>query len=209
MSVCCECCVLSGRGLCVGLITRLEESYRVWCVWVWSWSLEKWGGLGPQGAVEPLEKKIIYCNSGRGAAVGETSQFLVRWVLAILCRSQHMCLFSESREVLWVNVVNIGVVLRDLRLILCGEYINFTLELFSSVHEIWINYFQSQYLRNHYTLDVSGVVDLAFTSFIRHVLYSVRQVGRMGVYGFSPWRLGEMPQKSKGEMPHLNSFKSV
>jgi hypothetical protein len=29
--VCCECCVLSGRGLCDGLITRPEESYRV-CV---------------------------------------------------------------------------------------------------------------------------------------------------------------------------------
>ena len=32
MSVCCECCVLSGRGLCDGLITRPEESYRLWCV---------------------------------------------------------------------------------------------------------------------------------------------------------------------------------
>jgi hypothetical protein len=32
MSVSCKCCVLSGRGLCVGLITRLKESYRVWCV---------------------------------------------------------------------------------------------------------------------------------------------------------------------------------
>ena len=27
MSVCCECCVLSGRGLCDGLFTRPEESY--------------------------------------------------------------------------------------------------------------------------------------------------------------------------------------
>jgi hypothetical protein len=27
-AVCCDCCVLSGRGLCVGLITRPEESYR-------------------------------------------------------------------------------------------------------------------------------------------------------------------------------------
>ena len=36
----CDCCVLSGRGLCVGLITRPEEPYRVWCVWVWSWSLD-------------------------------------------------------------------------------------------------------------------------------------------------------------------------
>jgi len=32
MSVCCECCVLSGRGLCEELITRPEESYRLWCV---------------------------------------------------------------------------------------------------------------------------------------------------------------------------------
>jgi hypothetical protein len=32
MSVSCECCVLSGRGLCDGLITRPEESYRLLCV---------------------------------------------------------------------------------------------------------------------------------------------------------------------------------
>jgi hypothetical protein len=32
MSVSCDCCVLSDRRLCLGLITRLEESYRVWCV---------------------------------------------------------------------------------------------------------------------------------------------------------------------------------
>jgi hypothetical protein len=32
MSVSCECCVLSGRGLCDGLVPRPEESYRVWCV---------------------------------------------------------------------------------------------------------------------------------------------------------------------------------
>jgi hypothetical protein len=36
----CDCCVLSGRGLFVGPITRPEESYRVWCVWVWSWRLD-------------------------------------------------------------------------------------------------------------------------------------------------------------------------
>jgi len=32
LSVSCECHVLSGRCLCVGLITRPEESYQVWCV---------------------------------------------------------------------------------------------------------------------------------------------------------------------------------
>jgi hypothetical protein len=32
MFVCCECFVLSGRGLCEGLITRAVESYRLWRV---------------------------------------------------------------------------------------------------------------------------------------------------------------------------------
>ena len=40
MSVCCECCVLSGRGLCDALITRPEESYRLRCVVVCD--LETW-----------------------------------------------------------------------------------------------------------------------------------------------------------------------
>jgi len=31
MSVCCECCVLSGKGLCDDLIIRPDESYRLWC----------------------------------------------------------------------------------------------------------------------------------------------------------------------------------
>ena len=32
MFVYCECCALSGRGLRDELITRPEESYRLWCV---------------------------------------------------------------------------------------------------------------------------------------------------------------------------------
>jgi len=32
MSVCWECCVLSGRGLCDELITPPDASYRLWCV---------------------------------------------------------------------------------------------------------------------------------------------------------------------------------
>jgi len=58
MSVSCECGVLSGRGLLVGLITCPEKSYRVWdvqCVWsrsciwgghetAWGWSATVGGG---------------------------------------------------------------------------------------------------------------------------------------------------------------------
>jgi hypothetical protein len=34
LSVSFECCLLAGRGLCVGLISRPEESYQVLCVLV-------------------------------------------------------------------------------------------------------------------------------------------------------------------------------
>jgi len=40
MFVCCDFCALSGRGLCDGLITRPDESYRLWCVVVCD--LESW-----------------------------------------------------------------------------------------------------------------------------------------------------------------------
>jgi hypothetical protein len=56
MSVSCKCCVWSGRGLCVGLITRPEESYWVRSVWVWSWSLDN-KVLGPLRAVPPWQEK--------------------------------------------------------------------------------------------------------------------------------------------------------
>ena len=49
MIVSCACCVLSGRGLCVGLITHWEEFYRVWCVWVWSWILDNGDALPSRG----------------------------------------------------------------------------------------------------------------------------------------------------------------
>jgi len=46
MIVYCECCVLSGRGLCDGLIIPPEESYRLWCVVVCdletSWMRRPW-----------------------------------------------------------------------------------------------------------------------------------------------------------------------
>jgi hypothetical protein len=50
MSVCCECCVLSGRGLWDDQITRPEESYRLWCVVVCDLETSRmrrpWAALG-------------------------------------------------------------------------------------------------------------------------------------------------------------------
>jgi len=47
MFVCCECCVLSGRSLCHGLITRPEESYRLWRVVVCDLQTSKMRRLKP------------------------------------------------------------------------------------------------------------------------------------------------------------------
>jgi hypothetical protein len=61
----CECCVLSGRGLCVGLITRPEESYRVWCVIVCDHESSVMGkpwptGGGGGGRLRHSKKDKIY-----------------------------------------------------------------------------------------------------------------------------------------------------
>jgi hypothetical protein len=56
MSLFCECCVLSDRGLCVGLVTLPEESYRVWWVWVWSWILDNEETLAHWGCCAMIKK---------------------------------------------------------------------------------------------------------------------------------------------------------
>jgi hypothetical protein len=61
MSVFCECCVMSDRGLCDELVPHSEESYRLWCVsnvCDHETSTER-GGPGPYRAVEPYKKKIV------------------------------------------------------------------------------------------------------------------------------------------------------
>ena len=68
MDIYCECCVLSGRGLCDGLITRLDESYRLWRIVVrdlekcvnekalFQWGLLGHGGWWEIGVMEYTEK---------------------------------------------------------------------------------------------------------------------------------------------------------
>jgi hypothetical protein len=62
------CCVLSGRGLCDELITRPEESYRLWCVVMCdlenqtSWMRRQ----NPVGVITPREKKKTCGHCCRG-----------------------------------------------------------------------------------------------------------------------------------------------
>jgi hypothetical protein len=73
---CCECCVLSGRGLCDEVITRPEESYRLWCVVVWSRILKN------EEAMTRVElqrhrgkKKYIYINSSSSSSSSRKVNF--------------------------------------------------------------------------------------------------------------------------------------
>jgi len=71
VSVCCECCVLSGRGLCDAVITRPEESYRLWCVVVCDLETSRvrrpWSALGrsvgsnPTGGHRYLSVVSVVC----------------------------------------------------------------------------------------------------------------------------------------------------
>jgi hypothetical protein len=71
MFVCCECCVLSCRGLCDELITRPEESYRLWCVVVCDLeNLKNEEAITRVGSQRHSKKKIelllVYCMCYRG-----------------------------------------------------------------------------------------------------------------------------------------------
>jgi hypothetical protein len=62
MFVCCECCVLSGRGLWDELITRPEESYRLWCVVVCDLETSRMRWPWPALGRSTTDKKIRFYN---------------------------------------------------------------------------------------------------------------------------------------------------
>jgi len=82
MSVCVECCVLSGRGLCDGLITRPEKSYRPWCVIVCDLETSRmrkpWPALGrsatgkknPANNKKPSEISDFHCGVTEWSRLG-------------------------------------------------------------------------------------------------------------------------------------------
>jgi hypothetical protein len=51
-----ECCVLSCRGLCIRLVIRPAETYRVFCVWRRSWILDNEQALVQYGLLRHKKK---------------------------------------------------------------------------------------------------------------------------------------------------------
>ena len=81
MDICCECFVLAGRGLCDELITRPEDSYRLWCVVVCdletSWVRRPW----PTGWLLRRNKK----NWGKDWLPQKRRPSNHTWTTLILC----------------------------------------------------------------------------------------------------------------------------
>ena len=81
MFVCCECCVLSGRGLCDELITRPEKSYRLWCVFVCDLETSRIGA------------PYIYIYDISSLRVNLSFQFLILRLLIRVCTQFHHLFF--------------------------------------------------------------------------------------------------------------------
>jgi hypothetical protein len=60
MLVCCECCVFSGSGLCDVLITRAEESYRLWYIVMYDLETSWMRRLWPTGGCRTKNKQTIH-----------------------------------------------------------------------------------------------------------------------------------------------------
>jgi len=98
MFVCCECCVLSGRGLCGELITRPEESYRMWCVIVCDLETSRmrrpWPALGRSATgkkkllikkKKPLDREWIRIMPPRSKDSTHSSHYLtLRWLMSYI-----------------------------------------------------------------------------------------------------------------------------
>jgi hypothetical protein len=66
-SISCKWWVFLDRSLCVGLITRPEESYGLWSVWVWTWSFDNEKALSHWRLLRHRERRrrniTAFCDS--------------------------------------------------------------------------------------------------------------------------------------------------
>ena len=103
----CLICVLSGKGLCVWLITDPEDFYRVWCVWVWSWIVDNEEALAHWGLLRhgklwllllltylltPWSRVLLEKLTGSAASQEIPHIFGTRRFLTVLTSARHLSL---------------------------------------------------------------------------------------------------------------------
>jgi hypothetical protein len=99
--VCCECCVLSGRGLCEELITRSEETYRLWRVIVCDLETSK------EEAKSPLKgcqyKPTMGCDAERKKKVQSDNGCNGEWNMQLLIIYDNVHLTIVHLFVYYIN----------------------------------------------------------------------------------------------------------
>ena len=106
MSVCCECCVFSGRGLCDEPIPRPGESYRLWCVSqcdqkkFQTSTLKRETGVGRRGRL----KKKIERSRNPISGLPDTRPWTVPFQRSPLVTHVVTVMHSKSVQILCVNV---------------------------------------------------------------------------------------------------------
>jgi len=85
MFVCCECCVLSGRGLCDELITPPEESYRLWGVVVCNLETSRMRRPWPTGGCCTNKKELVFINSNQRCRSIDDRDTVLFNISCVLC----------------------------------------------------------------------------------------------------------------------------
>jgi hypothetical protein len=97
MFVCCDCCVLSGGGLCDGLITPPEESYRLWRVVVCDQETSKTRRPLPATGLWKIQPHWVVTSGKQTTYCHLVSNFKVdhRCVHTLLQIARHIHFFSR------------------------------------------------------------------------------------------------------------------
>ena len=93
MFVCCECCVLSDRGLCDGLITRLKESYRLWRFVVCDQETSKTKRLKPATGLWKYKQWVVTPGKQTTTTIGRMLPSLISPPLNFAVRCCLLCGF--------------------------------------------------------------------------------------------------------------------
>jgi hypothetical protein len=181
MFVCCECCVLSGRGLCDELITRLEESYRLWCVVVCDLETSRmrrpWPALG-RSATEEKQRCRVVVIVITSIRYFHSFTFLINWLIHYIFENTYI---KQNWRPVSINVFSSSKIMSTYSLVY-GLPPSVTM---SGVGKLKANQLGSEIIRM-YLLKCGST---RWRSWLRHCVTSRKVAGSIpdDVTGIFPW----------------------
>jgi hypothetical protein len=188
---CCECCVLSGRGLCNELITRPEESYRLWCVVVCDLETSRmrrpWPALGRSATkkqkqtkkkAEVLKRSVLHLrssSSGKRHIFQMKRFYLLKIAFIACCYTSIRTVFFPDGNFVDVSYIHRKPLLKENYFLLL--YVKFDVSFYG-----W-------YPRSHVTIDAAPwrkFLAMIIGIYHRHVKSSV-QYQSSWKFSLHPW----------------------